>query len=72
MDYGRGIADLALAIRQQRPPRIPADSCLHLTELGLAIQKAEPGPYQVKTTFMPLQPLDEAGFNELIPASSSW
>ncbi|HVT96126.1 MAG TPA: Gfo/Idh/MocA family oxidoreductase [Acidobacteriaceae bacterium] len=68
MDYGRGIADLALAIQQQRPPRIPADFCLHLTELGLAIQKAEPGPYQVKTTFKPLQPLDEAGLNELIPA----
>lgn len=69
MDYGRGIADLALAIQQQRPPRIPADFCLHLTELGLAIQKAEPGPYQVKTTFKPLEPLDEAGLKELIPAS---
>jgi hypothetical protein len=67
MDYGRGIADLALAIQQLRPPRIPADFCLHLTELGLAIQKAEPGPYQVKTTFKPLQPLDEAGLKELIP-----
>ena len=67
MDYGRGIADLALAIQQQRPPRIPADFCLHLTELGLAIQNAEPGPYQVKTTFKPLQPLDEAGLKELIP-----
>jgi len=67
MDYGRGIADLAYAIQKQRPPRIPADFCLHLTELGLAIQKADPGPYQVKTTFKPLQPLDEAGLNELIP-----
>ena len=70
MDYGRGIADLALAIQQKRRPRISADFCLHLTELGLAIQKAEPGPYQVKTTFEPLQPLDDAALKELIP--SSW
>lgn len=70
MDYGRGIVDLALAIQQQRPLRIPPDFCLHLTELGLAIQKAEPGPYQVKTTFAPLQPLDEAALKELI--SPKW
>ncbi len=67
MDYGRGIADLARAIQEQRPPRIPADFCLHLTELGLAIQKAESTTYQVTTTFKPLQPLDEAGLKELIP-----
>jgi predicted dehydrogenase len=67
MDYGRGIADLARAIKEQRSPRIPADFCLHLTELGLAIQKAEPGPYHVKTTFKPLQPLDEADLEVLIP-----
>lgn len=69
MDYGRGIADLALGIQKRRSPRIPADFCLHLTELGLAIQKADPVPYQVKTTFKPLQPLDEAGLRELIPRS---
>jgi predicted dehydrogenase len=67
MDYGRGIADLARAIKEQRSPRIPADFCLHLTELGLAIQHAEPTPYQVTTTFKPLQPLDDAGLRELIP-----
>jgi len=70
MDYGRGIADLAWAIQEKRSPRIPADFCLHLTELGLAIQKAEPGTYHVKTTFKPLQPLDEAALKQLIP--SSW
>ena len=68
MDYARGIADLAYAILKQRPPRIPADFCLHLNELGLAIQKGDPGVYQVKTTFKPLQPLDEAGLDELVPA----
>jgi predicted dehydrogenase len=67
MDYGRGIADLAHAIENHRPPRLPADFCLHLTELGLAIQKADAAPYRVKTTFKPLQPLDEAGLKELIP-----
>lgn len=68
MDYGRGIADLAHAIEEQRPARIPADFCLHLTELGLAIQKGEATTYQVTTAFKPLQPLDEAGLKELIPA----
>ena len=68
MDYARGIADLARAIRDKRPPRLAADFCLHLTELGLAIQAGKPGPYQVTTTFKPLQPLDEAGLNEVIPA----
>jgi hypothetical protein len=66
MDYGRGIVDMARAIQEQRTPRIPADFCLHLTELGLANQNAESTPYQVTTTFKPLQPLGGAGLTELI------
>lgn len=67
MDYGRGIADMAQAIQEQRALRIPADFCLHLTELGLAIQRADPTTYRVTTTFKPLLPLDDAALEELIP-----
>lgn len=68
MDYSRGIADLARAIMEKRPPRLSAEFCLHVTELGLAIQNANPAPYQVTTTFAPMQPLDSAGLKEVIPA----
>lgn len=57
MDYLRGVADLAEAISQKRSPRLPADFCLHITELSLAIQKSAQSPYEVETTFHPLQPL---------------
>jgi len=66
MDYARGISDLALAIAEQRPPRLPADFCLHVTELALAIQNAKETPYLVTTTFQPLQPLDDAALNEYL------
>jgi len=68
MDYFRGVADLARAVNDKRPPRLSPDFCLHLTELGLAIQNADSASYQVTTTFEPMQPLDEAGLNEVIPA----
>ena len=68
MDYARGIADLARAIREERRPRLPADYCLHVTELALAIQNADHMLYQVATTFEPLQPMDDAGLKESIPA----
>lgn len=66
MDYARGIWDLALAIAQKRSPRIPADFCLHVTELALAIQNATETPYQVKTTFQPLHPGTDAELNEYL------
>lgn len=65
MDYARGVVDLVRAVDQGRQARLSPDFCLHLTELGLAIQKADPGPYQVKTTFAPMQPLDEGALQEL-------
>jgi predicted dehydrogenase len=67
MDYARGIADLARAITKQCPPRLPLDYCLHITELALAIQNAPHTPYQVTTTFKPLQPMDDAALKEVIP-----
>jgi len=63
-DFARGVADLARAILEARPPRLPADFCLHVNELVWAVQNATDGPYQLKTTFKPLQPLDDAALEE--------
>lgn len=66
-DYARGVAELARAITEQRSPRLPPDYCLHVNELVWAIQNPTHTPYQVTTTFQPLQPLDEAGLKEVVP-----
>ena len=66
MDYARGIADLARAITEQRPPRLGADFCLHVTELALAIQNPTHTPYQVTTTFKPLEPMDDVALKEVL------
>ena len=65
-DYARGIAELARAIRQQRPSRLSTDFCLHVTELVWALQNVIHAPYQVTTTFEPLQPLDDAALQEIL------
>jgi predicted dehydrogenase len=65
-DYARGVAELAQAITEQRPSRLPADYCLHLTELVWAIQNARDVPYQVTTTFKPLQPMDDVALKEIL------
>jgi len=66
-DYARGIAELARAITEKRPARLPADYCLHVHELVWAIQNAPHAPYQVTTTFKPLRPLDDVALKEFIP-----
>ncbi len=65
-DYARGVAELARAITEQRPARLPADFCLHVNELVCAIQNPSQTPYQVTTTFKPLQPLDDAALKEFL------
>ena len=69
-DYARGVAELARAIIEQRPARLPADYCLHVHELLFAIQNSVHTPYQVTTTFRPLQPMDDAALKEVI--SINW
>ena len=69
-DFARGIADLAHATIERRPPRLPADYCLHVNELSLAIQNAAATPYHVTTTFKPLEPMDDAALNEAF--SMNW
>jgi hypothetical protein len=65
-DFARGISELAKAISENRPARLPADFCLHINELELAIHNATGSPYQVKTTFKPLQPLDAVAMKEFL------
>ena len=60
MDLARGIADLANALTEGRPPRLRWDFCLHVAELTLAIQSATEGPYKMTTTFAPLEPMDDS------------
>jgi predicted dehydrogenase len=58
MDFCRGIAELALAREERRPPRLSARWSLHVNELVLAMQ--DPGTYgsprEVRSTFEPLAP----------------
>ncbi|MEE2776145.1 MAG: Gfo/Idh/MocA family oxidoreductase, partial [Acidobacteriota bacterium] len=58
LDYAQGVADLAEAIRDQRPPKLSAAFCLHCNEMALAIQDpAGMGcPYEMTTLFEPLTP----------------
>ncbi len=59
MDYCRGIADIADALRDRRPPRLSAALALHVNELTLAIDGAReaPGVYEMTTTVAPIEPL---------------
>jgi predicted dehydrogenase len=56
-----GIAEMARALREGRPQPMAPDFLLHLTELSLLIQRAGPAGVasQPRTSFAPLQPLDE-------------
>jgi len=65
-DFARGVAELARAITEKRPSRLPADFCLHVNELVLAIQNATHTPYEVTTTFKHLQPMDELALKEIL------
>jgi len=59
MDFARGPAELAAAIGEGRPSRMPADYALHVNELVLAVQDlGEDGAaYQMTTAFEPLEPM---------------
>ncbi|MGK7891222.1 MAG: Gfo/Idh/MocA family protein [Leptolyngbyaceae cyanobacterium] len=58
MDFCRGVAELAAAIKAERPSRLSADYCLHVNEMVLAIQDAldTGAPYKMTTTFEPIEP----------------
>jgi predicted dehydrogenase len=62
MDFARGIAEVADAIREDRPCRLSARYSLHVNELVLAIHHATEtnSTYQVKSSFEPIQPMSWA------------
>lgn len=62
MDFASGIAELAEAIRFERPSRLSPEFCLHTNELALAIHGGAktPGTYNVKTMFAPMDPMSWA------------
>ncbi len=59
MDFARGIAEVANAIREKRPCRISAKYSLHVNELVLAIHNATEtnSTYTVQSTFDPVEPM---------------
>ena len=59
MDLSRGIAELALAIRERRPPPMTARWALHVNELVLAMQDPEGlgSPRAIRSTFEPIAPM---------------
>lgn len=62
MDFARGVAELAEAIRMKRPARLDADFAVHIAELTEMLQHPErfPRPAPVQSTFSPIAPTDWA------------
>jgi hypothetical protein len=58
MEFCRGPAEMAIALREHRRSALPADYCLHNNEIVLAIQRAaqRSDTYRMTTSFAPLEP----------------
>jgi hypothetical protein len=63
MDYARGVAEMAMAIREQRPCRLSAQFVRHVNEVVLGIEEsmATGLPYSITSDFTPVEPMDWAG-----------
>jgi hypothetical protein len=59
MEFCRGPAEVAAAIREGRRSSLPNDYCLHNNEVVLAIHHAmgQPGYFPITTRFEPLSPM---------------
>lgn len=59
MDFSRGVAEMAAAIRENRPSRLSAQFSLHVNEIALAIHYARDhgSTYEMTTTFDPVAPM---------------
>jgi predicted dehydrogenase len=59
MDFGRGVADLADAVRTGRQPRLSSRYSLHVNEIVLAVSSAlgGGGTYQMTTSIDPVEPM---------------
>ncbi len=57
MDFARGIAEIANALSDGQRNRLPAQFCLHINELALAIHNSgeNSGTYHVSSTFDPAE-----------------
>jgi predicted dehydrogenase len=62
MDFLRGPAELAAAIREDRPSRLDEDFAVHVTELTEMLQHPErfDRPALVQSRFAPIEPMDWA------------
>jgi predicted dehydrogenase len=63
VDFARGIAEMASAIRESRPARLGGRFSLHVNELTLAIHQAreQGGLYRLTSSFEPIKPMEWAG-----------
>ncbi len=59
VDFCRGPAEMAGAIREQRPCRLSPSFALHIAEIVEAVQRPDPvgGRRKIHSTFDPIQPL---------------
>jgi len=59
MDFFRGVAELAAAVREKRPCRLSARFSLHVNEIVLAIHNAldTGSPYKISSSFAPMAPM---------------
>ncbi len=62
MDFMRGVAELAQAIRDDRPCRLDEDFAVHVTEVTEMLQYPErfDRPAAVRSSFSPIEPMDWA------------
>jgi predicted dehydrogenase len=62
MDFSRGVAELAAAVRERRPSRLSARFSLHVNEIVLAMQYPERGGHHraLTSTFDPPAPMSWA------------
>lgn len=59
MDFARGVADLAAAVREGRQPRLSSGYALHITEIVLTVSNALDGggTHQLTTSIDPVDPM---------------
>lgn len=59
MDFFRGVAELAAAVREKRPCRLSARFSLHVNEIVLAIHNAldTGSAYKISSSFAPMAPM---------------
>ena len=62
MDFPRGIAEMAAALKENRPARLDADFAVHIADVTEKLQYPErfPRPAPVETSFAPIAPMDWA------------